>query len=224
MSKCPLVDEQDLNDEDLKLSIRRNARRGSGHSGVLLDILGIRGPLNTMAKNLIFLIIFNAIFLSVFASIPCNLGAFIISFGKTLWPRVVTFLHPSITDRVSFVWSCYERVLSLSMKLEGESVDPRTLGNMLVGYLTLLILVFAADRARELHKLISAYSPGRVSRALKAFDNAVSAITTVVKVGFLLFLRVFLTPTVLGLTLLASYNVLAQYDEDAWLGFFCSIL
>lgn len=192
---------------------------------VLLDVLGIRGPLNIMVKNLVFLLIFNGIFLGVFASIPCSLGSFMITQGKILLAGIYDPGAPLLLQIVSRYLSAaqlwLERITSLSTSLRGRSTDPYALGNMIVGYFALLVLVFAANKMRTLHKLVSAHGPGRASKTLQMFDNAIGIISGVVKVGFLLFLRVFFTPTLLGTTILASYNLLARYDEEIWIGFFC---
>lgn len=195
---------------------------------VLLDVLGIRGPLNVMVKNFVFLLVFNGVFLGIFASIPCNLGSFIITQFKLMWSsafKVDIFLFnapfPMITQTLQTTQQWMERIVTMSNSLRGRSVDPPMMANMVIGYLSMLVLVFIAEKARIIHKLISAYGPGRASRTLKTLDNVISIISGVVKVGFLLFLRVFFTPTLLGTAILMSYNLLARYDEEVWLRFFC---
>lgn len=197
---------------------------------VLLDVLGIRGPLNVMLKNLVFLLIFNGVFLGVFASIPCNLGSFLISQAKILWASasesgvpMFAASHPLITQTLQTAQQWVDHITKISVGLRGRSIDPATVANIVVGYLATLTTVFVADKARSVNKLVFAHGPGasRASKTLKVFDNAINIMAGVMKVGFLLFLRVFFTPTLLGTTILLSYNQLARYDQEVWLSFFC---
>ena len=64
--------EDDFVDEDMP----ENPRGEVDIRGVLLDVLGFRGKLNNILRNTIWLLMFNALYLGIFASIPLNLGSF----------------------------------------------------------------------------------------------------------------------------------------------------
>ena len=61
----------DLADDDLP----ENPRGEVDLREVLLDVLGLRGQLKIMVRNVVWLLMFNAIYLGVFALIPFNLGS-----------------------------------------------------------------------------------------------------------------------------------------------------
>jgi E3 ubiquitin-protein ligase MARCH6 len=92
---------------------------------------------------------------------------------------------------------------------------------MSAGYLGLLLVVLLLRQIRSLYKLIRSQAPVRASEVLLLVSNFVNVVSCVVKVGFLLFLRVFLTPTLLGIFVLYTYNALAQYSGEEWTEFFC---
>ena len=232
----------DLADDDLP----ENPRGEVDLREVLLDVLGLRGQLKIMVRNVVWLLMFNAIYLGVFASIPFNLGSFYSSFFRSFrispaqvesyekwlvspqgsgWKAMKEFVEASLAQDEGWL-ALYAKVTEACKRLN-LAMDPLIVGKIFVGYALLLSSIFTLDwimgfltHRTNTHR--RAAETSTTASILRSVDHCVGVLSCVAKVGCLLSLRIFFTPTLLGSFILFSYNHLAKYPADAWIELYCS--
>jgi E3 ubiquitin-protein ligase MARCH6 len=213
-------------------------------------LLGLRGPLSTLIRNLLWLLAFNAIYLGIFAFVPRTFGSIVYSglfnttVCSTLLHQLPYFYSENSTD-VTF--------LSMISDLKEESARVNTtfrlpdLATVTLGYLSIALVivlvrygwifthkirnrliseggdagmereqgdggaVFGNNRLRhERVRDVMHFGGGFDDRdpmeppeaaASVVVTMALDATVAVVKVGILLFLKMFLLPLLLGLWL-----------------------
>jgi E3 ubiquitin-protein ligase MARCH6 len=214
------------------------------------ELLGLRGPLSTLVRNLLWMLAFNATYLGIFAFIPRTVGSAIYAgvFNTTACSgllKKLPYVYSENPDNVT--------VMGLLSSLNEESYRLDTsfrlpdLTTVTLGYFSMaLAIVFIRYSWLFAHKVKTRFTPeqphgnieeeahlllhGRPRREgaqLHGFDDqdamehggasvavglALDATVAVVKVGILLFLKMFLLPLLLGLWLDASTTTLFGHD------------
>eukprot|EP00529_Nitzschia_sp_RCC80_P006381 CAMPEP_0113525002 /NCGR_PEP_ID=MMETSP0014_2-20120614/46504_1 /TAXON_ID=2857 /ORGANISM="Nitzschia sp." /LENGTH=1473 /DNA_ID=CAMNT_0000423125 /DNA_START=65 /DNA_END=4486 /DNA_ORIENTATION=+ /assembly_acc=CAM_ASM_000159 len=209
------------------------------------ELLGLRGPLSVLVRNLLWLLAFNATYLGIFGFVPKTFGYFVYSgfFNTTTIVSVmksVPFLHSENENRTTIV--------SILSKVEEESVHRETtfklsdFATVTLGYLFgafCIVLVkygvmfftkagqrfgmeqtyarIAAANNREnegarpvarreavRRDRLDALNDDAVDEDVLGISAALDAAVAIVKVGVLLFLKMFMLPLSLGIVLDAS--------------------
>lgn len=219
------------------------------------ELLGLRGPLSALVRNLLWLLTFNATYLGIFGFVPKTIGSVAYSgiFNTTICEGIV--------KTIPFVYSTEQNqttIIGMITRLEHESSERNTtfklsdLAVVILGYLTIASLIvigryalgvfqkvgrkFGRNSLRrttneEVRHLHPANAGGRAANDLDGQDAvageaigtslaaALDTMVAIVKVGVLLFLKMFLLPLFLGFYLDASTVHLFGHDLDRRLAF-----
>ena len=215
------------------------------------ELLGLRGPLSTLVRNLLWLLAFNATYLGIFAFIPRTVGSAIIYAGV-----FNTTASSGLLKKLPYIYSespDNATVMGLLSSLNEESSRLDTsfrlpdLTIVTLGYFSMaLVIVFIRYSWLLAHRVKTRFATEQPDRniegddllllhdrvrregaQLHGFDDqdamehggasvavglALDATVAVVKVGILLFLKMFLLPLLLGLWLDASTTTLFGHD------------
>lgn len=223
------------------------------------ELLGLRGPLSLLVRNLLWLLAFNATYLGIFGFIPKTVGYVVYS------GFLNTTACETVIKSIPYVYSENENrttVLGMLSKLEEESQTKQTtfklsdFAMVTLGYLSIAALIvilrygliffqkagqrfglnsyarLAAHRENEGMRPMRRVDGGNVNDmgavGQEAVDEdglgnslgmALDATVAIVKVGVLLFLKMFLLPLSLGLWLDASTVHLFGHDAASRLAF-----
>mmetsp|Transcript_130956 Transcript_130956/g.195115 ORF Transcript_130956/g.195115 Transcript_130956/m.195115 type:complete len:1312 (-) Transcript_130956:39-3974(-) len=208
------------------------------------ELLGLRGPLSTLVRNLLWLLAFNATYLGIFAFLPKTIGA-------AVYTGILnTTTCDTVLKAVPFMYSEDEEkltMINIIRSLNEESARQNTtfklpdVATVTLGYFsmaTIIVLMrYGWVLVQKVRQRLSIEAPERNNEPVvreyplgqrihqdanlhrNAFDDpdgidaesettavgaALDATVAVVKVGGLLFLKMFLLPLVLGLWLDAS--------------------
>lgn len=190
------------------------------------ELLGLRGPLSALVRNLLWLLAFNTVYLGLFVFIPRSVGSAVysVALNTTILSNMMmhvpyfygsnttdlslmgmidtlneeskalntTFLLPDLATVTLGYFSCaaaflmlrYVWLVSRKFGRQGGAADPR-------------VYNFAGDQEIEQGEDIAAAFG-------QAFTLTLEGTAAVVKVGVLLFLKMFLLPLLLGVWLDAS--------------------
>lgn len=196
------------------------------------EFLGLRGPVGAVARNVLWFLAFNAVYLGLFAFSPKIVGAVITNmlFNITDWRHNATAVQEVANERNSTILK-----LVASIEVESERIDAsfrlQDVIHVTSGYLfgaTVIVLCrglvsfvgrfqamrngnhTATDNAAQPAVQI-ARPPDRVAPFADQMDEEIevniflstimSATVASTKVGVLLFLKMFLLPIFLGMTL-----------------------
>ena len=230
-----LLDQEDPIDMDINIALD--------------ELLGIRGPLLVVARNLLWLLAFNAVYLGFFAFVPRTIGIAMSSivFNTTaVLSASAMKVGDNSTDSVSLLSSSSNiSLVDIWKSVEAESIRHDTtfrlndISAIAVGYISIAVAVIAfrylwtlslkirSFRSGNNHREIAeAYNlPGafdEMNRLVQGLGNddppqgdqdvaiglalgvAIDVTVAIVKVGVLLFLKMFLLPIFLGIALDAS--------------------
>jgi E3 ubiquitin-protein ligase MARCH6 len=203
------------------------------------ELLGVRGPLSAVIRNLMWLLAFNTVYIGFFVSGPKLLGVGFVSMFSNK-----TDIGMNSTD--SFAFPTNSAVLDVLNAIEAVSLRENTifrlsdlisvtLGNLLCAAIILFfrclwilskkVHFFQAARTRtgipddeardaldEINRIMLGGNANEFNQlgedqglaVFYAIGVALDVTTAVVKVGILLFLKMFLLPAFLGLCLDAS--------------------
>ncbi|KAL3771587.1 hypothetical protein ACHAWU_003762 [Discostella pseudostelligera] len=126
---------------------RRNGGNGANNDRALDELLGFRGPLLALIRNLLLLLVFNTAYLGVFAFAPSKFGGsmcVILSKIIALIPIRVQFPQ-TIIDLRSRLWGGFiasMQELDTKSKETNMIYQPSQIARMGLGYLTLSVLIF----------------------------------------------------------------------------------
>ncbi|CAM9715587.1 unnamed protein product, partial [Phaeothamnion confervicola] len=153
------------------------------------ELLGVRGPLPTLLRNVLWLLAFNGAYLGLFAFVPFSVGSSAIA-------AIEKRLGPDVGER----WGA-PPLLAAARALRRASADGDhtlqlpDLATVCLGYMLMSTMVFAW-RAVVYGVCDRADLP-----ALRRVRRAVRVTAAVVKVGVLLSLKMLLLPLLLGVCL-----------------------
>jgi E3 ubiquitin-protein ligase MARCH6 len=221
------------------------------------ELLGLRGPLSLLVRNLLWLLAFNATYLGIFGFIPKTVGFVVLGFFNTTAVEKAIKLIPYVDSENENRTT----VVSILSKIEKESETRQTtfklsdFATVTLGYLSIAACIVSikyglfffrkagqrfgidsyarravANRENEGIRPVARREPLRRDRIdamnEEAVDDdglgisaALDATLAIVKVGVLLFLKMFLLPLSLGLWLDASTFELFGHDSTSRLAF-----
>ena len=127
------------------------------------ELLGLRGPMSTLVRNLLWLLAFNATYLGIFGFVPKTVGSVIYSsfFNTTLCGNVLKAIPFVASDDLNRT-----TVITLLASLEEESVNKNTtfklsdFATVTLGYLSMALFI-----------VLSRYAMLAAHRAGKRFEN-----------------------------------------------------
>ncbi|CAM9377016.1 unnamed protein product, partial [Ectocarpus sp. 13 AM-2016] len=184
--------EDDLNDEFLD---------GDMDVHMAIDeLLGIRGPVTMLLRNVLWLLAFHGAYLGLFAFFPFSIGASVThAVSKYLDPHVLSSLggrselYLALRDVVQ---GWYE--LATSSEEQENTLRLPDLATICLGYMVMSSMVFMW------RGIINAISNRTNKQILLRAKKAMRVIAAVVKVGLLLSLKMLLLPLLLGVCLDAT--------------------
>jgi E3 ubiquitin-protein ligase MARCH6 len=218
------------------------------------ELLGIRGPISALVRNLLWLLAFNATYLGIFGFVPKAIGS--VAYSSML----NTTLCESVVKAVPYVYSNDKNqttIISVLAQLENESTERNTtfrlsdLAIVILGYLSIACLIVMGRYALLLFQKVGQkfrrnslrrtatqevrrfprVNGGQAVNNLEDQDvddgdgigSSLAAVldtfVAIVKVGVLLFLKMFLLPLILGFCLDASTVYLFGHDLNRRLAF-----
>ena len=190
------------------------------------ELLGFRGPLLSLVRNLLWLLAFNTAYLGIFAFAPAKFGG---SLYKAL-SRLLPLLPPAPAS-IGWAVALRDWLLASAHELDERSREtaliyqPAHVASMGLGYAASFVMIFllragaavAARRSREDSGGTNREGEdgARVLRRVDAFDREddeqeplgerlldfLGGVGAVAKVATLLFVKMFLLPLLLGIWL-----------------------
>lgn len=187
-----VVDEEDMEDDvdagvddamDVELHV------------ALDELLGIRGPITVLLRNILWLLAFNCAYLGLFAFIPFSIGSSILASVR----RNVD--SPMLHAALELVPQGLRQVVddfSTTAAKEDHTLQLPDLGTIALGYLVMSCMIFMWRAA------VSAASQRTSLQLMGRVRLILDCTAAVVKVGILLFLKMLLLPLLLGVCLDAA--------------------
>jgi hypothetical protein len=203
-----------------------------GGGFALEEMLGLRGgTVLRLVKNVLFLVLFNLVYIAVVALVPSTIGhkthKAVIIYGSRLHELVLVPVHnaldsfsPLILQCVSalYEWSQFSLIFSFFNNLRATSNvinDVIKIDDLVVislGYFSVFVFVSV------LGLIFSSMVPTTSITAHTAFrwvSNNILGLSKTAKVGSLLFLRILVLPLILGVSLISLVNnYLLFYSSD----------
>ena len=196
---------------------------------VLLEVLGMRGPFITLLRNAAWLIAFNGVFIGFFAAMPRFLYntsysltsltiSEILSISKI--QEISTEFQKFRLQDFNLVWPAITATSAISTFIKSAelwagqndiALHIHDVLELMLGYLVLVTSVFISER-------ILSNLPASMKSAnwIVQIADVAAAVATVIKVGCLLLVRIFVLPIFLGTCILLGYNYLAHFSQDQW--------
>jgi len=186
---------------------------GEGEIRIALDeLLGLRGPLTSLVRNVLWLLAFNGAYIGLFAFIPYSIGSSIYSMVKPYLEYAVGYITTSFasSDGLMTALTADFRVV---MQVTTAVIQVNHMARISIGIVTLVISVLLmGEVVQRVHKFVPMSTLGYVSEVLQLSRS-------VLKVGTLLFVRILCLPILLGSLVMASTNIVMQYSRETWLSF-----
>lgn len=186
---------------------------------ILDEFIGIRAPVVNILMNASWLLLFNCLFIIIFGLFPYLLGSSVYSFFSNFFSSSFQSFFCTdaestcMIDPIFMKFPFYEATLLVNTiheeSLKTDSiVKPIDISYILFGYtIAALFFLFLGNF------IMMAYSLN--PNVLSATTNRrVGMITSIVKVGFFLFVRIFCLPVVLGTIFLLILNIQTQYTTN----------
>ncbi|KAL7513840.1 hypothetical protein ACHAXN_011071 [Cyclotella atomus] len=179
---------QDPDDPDDAMDVEINL--------ALDELLGLRGPVFAVIRNLLWLLVFNTAYIGIFALLPS-------SFGVAIY-MVSTKLR--LLQRTLDVLPGFESVANILVSLNDKSKEtnlifqPSDIGHIGLGYLTFACSVFFVQMVAYFTLRRGTDRPGEDSGRKKLLA-AIDCSAAIVKVVVLLFIKMLVLPLSLGLCL-----------------------
>ena len=185
------------------------------------ELIGLRGPVSSLIKNLCWFLAFNTSYLAVFASVPAFIGSityvqysqtyFISKFVLFFFDMILLLPFTKLT-RESDETATIAKIMALLDKETEERnciLRPSDMAKIALGYLTLAGSVFIMqglarlyNRTKAKQQLPNNMMPGDANTLMtEKISDLIECISAVAKVGVLIFLKMMLLPFILGLWL-----------------------
>ena len=194
--------------------------QGAGPEGVevriaLNDIFGFQGPLTTLLRSTGFLFIFVVCYIWTFGYIPLRIGSMYLPYLNSGSPAVhflSTWLPESITGFVA--------EFADANKKSGHLISVDDAAVILMGYISNCIMIFSLGAFAYYFQNKKFGIPLNATPKLFRYGLSMMSIaSSILKVGTLLFLRIFWLPVVIGFMALYSANVLFEYSQTEFISF-----
>jgi hypothetical protein len=183
------IDDDDDDDDDIFDPIENDIPPVEGELRFAVDeLLGLR-RLTHLFRNAWLLLAFNFVYIGVFATFPYIIGREVFQqVNQSYWiGMITTYLSNTAPTTTKF----FSDIVNKSVA-SGEALQCTDLILIALGYCTMVVGIFALSRTlRELRDL------ARPSFLINLVSNVI-AVSNILKVGILLFVRVFFLPINLG--------------------------
>jgi E3 ubiquitin-protein ligase MARCH6 len=180
---------QDQDDPDDAMDVEINL--------ALDELLGLRGPVFAVIRNLLWLLVFNTAYIGIFALLPSSVGVAIYMVSTKL----------QLLQRTLGALPGFDTVANTLIALNDKSKEtnlifqPSDIGHIGLGYLTLACSVFFVQMVAFFTlRRGPADRPGEDS-GRKRLISAIDCCAAIVKVVVLLFIKMLVLPLSLGLCL-----------------------
>ncbi len=188
----------------------------NGEIQIALDeLLGVRGPLTSLVRNILWLLAFNGAYIGLFAYIPISIGstiyALLLPHTKQILEQCKEYLM-KFDPQIAFIFTDIQTLLDPSESvIQLRHVTQIVLGFGSIAFIVLLL----GEVVYRLHKFI----PLHIT-TLDYIMEALSFSRQILKSGFLLFIRIFCVPILLGFAVVYSLNLITEYSRDEILHLF----
>ena len=188
-----LPDELNPADEAAILNAMNNNEEEAEMQMALDELIGFRGPWHIAFRNVMWLLLFNAIYIGIFAFIPYNIGL-------STQLAVHYYFHPTLEwIQTHYVSSSFIQMIQDYIQLSNSSKNDLqllTLVTISVGFGLIAWITFLCS-------WIMSQMHSNVPRVfIHHYVAAFNELTMIMKVGMLLFQRIFILPIILGSLLL----------------------
>jgi hypothetical protein len=185
----------------------------------LNDILGFRGSVVILLRSTVFLFVFNVCYIWTFGYIPLRIG---------------NLYHTFFGDApVAFLKNIYQYFPEIVTGFAGEFFDVSEKSNkllainevlvILMGYVTICVAVFVlATCAFVIHVKMFTFPTNVTPKVVKLGLSVVGITSSILKVGTLLFLRIFWLPLIIGCMSLYCTNVIFEFTQTEYVNFIVS--
>jgi hypothetical protein len=189
---------------------------------ILDEIIGIRAPVINILMNASWLLLFNCLFVIIFGFTPYMLGSTATNSVRLIMSPILSSIENYICPDTETECSMYtifskfplqhlfliaNTIHEESLKFDGI-VKPIDLLRILEGYTIAVLLVLFLG---NLILMATSLFPNILGAT---FNRKILMSTSVVKVGFFLFVRIFCLPVVLGCIFLLILNTRTQYTTS----------
>lgn len=176
---------------------------------VLNDILGLRGPIITVVKSTFFFFAFNLLYIWSFGHLPLRIGLIspLIGYVKDAFHRI----YPYIPDTIQLFFSELFTLTGSSPRL----IIVDDIFVILSGYVTICAVVFTLGIvAHAIQSIPFGFPLSSAPHIIRFSLSIITAVSSVLKVGTLLFLRIFWLPLIIGCMALYCANVLFELTRS----------
>lgn len=176
------------------------------------ELLGLRGPAHVLWRNILWLLAFNGTYIGLFAFFPYSIGS-------TVLAAFSGEPSPSMKTLLSNIPETFKEFFLILSDLSGKSpsiLQISDIGVIALGYTTVAAIIFVLGTVvGEVHSRLRLASVALIRDILET-------LVSVVKVGVLLFLRIFLLPMILGCLLLRCANEIFELSSHTWANYTAS--
>lgn len=175
----------------------------------LLDVLGLEGPFFIIFRNAAWLMAFSSVYLTLLAFFPFVIGNILVRFGRAKFDE----FFPNYLEGFAT-----KQLLNAVESISTEKNIPLQFVDFLLiaaGYITIITVLFCLDW------LLSHVKSVKQLEGIETFADPVRQLATVVKVGVLLIMRIFLLPITLGAAILylIAQQVMSSMSLQDWASF-----
>ena len=192
-----LPEELNPADEAAILNAMNNNEEEAEMQMALDELIGFRGPWHIAFRNVMWLLLFNAIYIGIFAFIPYNIGL-------STQLAIYYYFHPTFEwIQTHYISSSFINMIQEYIQLSNNSKNDLqllTLVTISVGFGLIVWITFLCS-------WIMSQMHSNIPRVfIHHYVAAFNELTMIMKVGMLLFQRIFILPIILG-TSLQHYRI-----------------
>lgn len=194
--------------------------QGAGPEGVevriaLNDIFGFQGPLTILLRSTGFLFIFVVCYVWTFGYIPLRIGSMYLPYLNSGSP-VIQLLNKWLPE---FITSFVAEFAETNRK-SGHLISVDDAAVILMGYVSNCIMIFSLGAFAYYFQNKKFGIPLNATPKLFRYGLSMMSIAaSILKVGTLLFLRIFWLPVIVGFMALFSANVLFEFTQTEFITF-----
>ena len=173
------------------------------------DVLGLREPFHLLLRNVLWLVAFNGLYIGVFASAPYMIG-------QAVFVLLSRYNVDSYAKVHLYAFFFIKDILIEVNNLSDDSNNALHCNDILyvgLGYTTVFVAIFIV------HYLVQFVKAYFEHQTVVVMSDVMRSLSSITKVGILLFIRIFVLPIWLGSIVLASFNIYLDYSRDVWIQF-----
>ncbi len=173
------------------------------------DVLGLREPFHLLLRNVLWLVAFNGLYIGVFASAPYMIG-------QAVYILLLRYNIDSYVKVHLVAFFFIKDILIEVNNLSDDSSNALRCNDILyvgLGYTTVFASIFIV------HYLVQFIKMYLKHPTVLVMSDVMRSLSSITKVGILLFIRIFVLPIWLGSIVLASFNMYLNYSREVWIQF-----